>query len=147
MIEPLRAPDDDFVFRIARRRIRRDRRIVCVELDHAFAYLERSLFDVALTAGRLVDASRMSTRSLFRLFRRELDATPHAYVTNQRLATAADLLRVSDLRVEVIAESVGYASHQGFFYAFQRWSHETPRRFRVRHHRLAARAAPTQEVS
>lgn len=135
MIEPLRAPDDDFILRVARRRIRRDRRIVCVELGHAFAYLERSLFDVELTAGRLVDASRMSTRSLFRLFRRELDATPHGYVTNHRLATAAHLLRDSDLSVEAIAERVGYASHQGFFYAFQRWSHETPLRFRVRHHR------------
>jgi len=52
----------------------------------------------------------MSPRTFARRFRAETGATPHAWVTNQRVIAAEELLEGSDAAIEWIASEVGFGN-------------------------------------
>ena len=52
----------------------------------------------------------MSPRTFARRFRAETGATPHAWVTNQRVIAAEELLESSDASIEWIAGEVGFGN-------------------------------------
>ncbi|MFL6158680.1 MAG: GlxA family transcriptional regulator [Marmoricola sp.] len=58
----------------------------------------------------LAQRSHMSPRTFARRFRAETGATPHAWVTRQRVLAAEELLEVSDASVEWIADEVGFGN-------------------------------------
>jgi AraC-like DNA-binding protein len=69
------------------------------------------------------------------------DCTPKAFVQAARLATAARLLKGSDLPVKSIAASVGYASRSHFSRAFQAKFGVDPSAFRQ-----STNAAPSNSI-
>jgi transcriptional regulator GlxA family with amidase domain len=58
----------------------------------------------------LARRAHMSARTFARRFRAETGATPHAWVTNQRVIAAEELLVSSDASIEWIASEVGFGN-------------------------------------
>jgi transcriptional regulator GlxA family with amidase domain len=58
----------------------------------------------------LARRAHMSPRTFARRFRAETGATPHAWVTNQRVIAAEELLEGSDASIEWIASEVGFGN-------------------------------------
>ena len=73
----------------------------------------------------------MSRASFSDHFSRTLGQGPIDFVQKSRLRVAARLLKVTDLPIKVIAESVGYAGSRPFARAFQAAYELTPQRFRI----------------
>jgi AraC-like DNA-binding protein len=64
------------------------------------------------------------------LFQSELGMSPHEYLSQFRLSRAQELLTITDLSIESIANSVGYSNPLVFIKAFKRLTGYTPLRFR-----------------
>ena len=58
----------------------------------------------------LAKRAHMSPRTFARRFREETGATPHAWVTRQRVLAAEELLEASDASIEWIANEVGFGN-------------------------------------
>lgn len=58
----------------------------------------------------LARRAHMSPRTFARRFRDETGATPHSWVTRQRVLAAEELLEVSDASIEWIANEVGFGN-------------------------------------
>jgi len=63
-----------------------------------------------LSVGALARRATMSERTFARRFLEETGATPHGWITTQRVLHAEALLEGSDLAVERIAQQVGFSS-------------------------------------
>ena len=72
----------------------------------------------------------MSRASFSNHFSRAFGQAPVAFVQKARLEVAARLLRVTDLPIKVIAQSIGYADSRPFYRAFQIAYGHGPRTFR-----------------
>jgi AraC family transcriptional activator of mtrCDE len=72
----------------------------------------------------------MSRASFSDHFSRTLGQGPIDFVQKSRLRVAARLLKVTDLPIKVVADSVGYAGSRPFARAFQLAYGVTPQRFR-----------------
>jgi AraC family transcriptional activator of mtrCDE len=73
----------------------------------------------------------MSRASFSDHFSRTLGQGPIDFVQKSRLRVAARLLKVTDLPIKVVAQSVGYAGSRPFARAFQAGYGLTPQRFRM----------------
>jgi AraC-like DNA-binding protein len=67
-----------------------------------------------------------------RLFHRSVGVTPLRFLTERRLATAASLLRTTDISVSEIAATCGYARPSAFSTAFLKRFDATPTEYRQR---------------
>lgn len=92
-------------------------------LDHA---------DRPLTVSDLAAQARVSERHVARLFRSELDSTPHAYVEAVRVELARNLLDASTDTLTRIAAATGLGSVDSLVRAFQRQTGMTPTQYRQR---------------
>jgi transcriptional regulator GlxA family with amidase domain len=91
--------------------------------------------DLSVTA--LARRARMSPRNFARAFRREIGATPAAYVEAQRIEGARLLLETADLSVAEVATACGFARVETMHRAFRRGVRVSPAQYR-RHFRAAS---------
>lgn len=84
----------------------------------------------------------MSAFHFSRLFKLATGQSPHAYLTQQRVERAKELLAESRLPLVHIASAVGFQTQGHFTEVFRRHTCTTPRRFRLAALAPAARAAP-----
>ncbi|MFE3109610.1 GlxA family transcriptional regulator [Kitasatospora indigofera] len=94
-------------------------------LAWAREHLDRPL-PVAELAGRAL----MSRRSFARRFTAATGSTPHAWLLNQRLGRAEELLETTDLPIEEVARRVGYGSAAVLREQFVRRRGVPPRAYR-----------------
>jgi transcriptional regulator GlxA family with amidase domain len=80
----------------------------------------------------LAEKSNLSVRQFSRKFKQEFGVAPGAYVENLRLDEARRRLSDHSMRVEEIANSIGFASGDSFRRAFERRFGLAPSRFRGR---------------
>jgi transcriptional regulator GlxA family with amidase domain len=73
-------------------------------------YWARSNLREHLTIADLARRTLMSPRTFARRFLAATGTTPHAWLLNQRLDRAEELLETTDLGVEEVAECIGYSS-------------------------------------
>lgn len=85
----------------------------------------------AFPVERLADLAGVSTRSIARLFVRELGVTPHEYVEGVRLDQARNLLESSDMALKAVAFDCGFASPDQMRSAFHRRLNVTPQQYRA----------------
>ncbi|WCT79170.1 GlxA family transcriptional regulator [Novosphingobium humi] len=85
----------------------------------------------AFPVERLAELAGVSSRSIARLFVRELDVTPHEFVEGVRLNQARSLLESSDLALKAVAFDCGFASPDQMRSAFQRRLNVTPQQYRA----------------
>lgn len=94
-------------------------------LDWAVRHL-----DEPLTIGDLAERAGMSVRTFGRHFATLVGATPLAWLNQQRLARARELLETTDLPVEVVAQRSGLGTGAGLRQHFQRAVGTTPAAYR-----------------
>ena len=95
----------------------------------ACAYVERH-FAEKVALEDLARAAAVSPSYLIRLFKRQLETTPHDYLLRYRISRAKELLAETALTSAVIAERVGFASESNFSYRFSKMVGMGPRAYR-----------------
>ncbi len=86
--------------------------------------------DEDLSVPRLAARAQLSERTFARRFRAETGATPHQWVTEQRLSRAEELLEASDLPVETVARRVGFGTAAVLRNHFTQARGTTPQQYR-----------------
>ena len=94
-----------------------------------------------ITLEMLAERGALSTRSLSRLFARELGMTPARFIERTRVEAARRYLEESDMRVEAIARKTGLGSEERMRRAFQRTLGMSPREYHARYHERGSDAA------
>ena len=95
----------------------------------ACAYVERH-FAEKVALDDLARAAAVSPSYLIRLFKRQLETTPHDYLLRYRISRAKELLAETALTSAAIAERVGFASESNFSYRFKQMTGQGPRAYR-----------------
>lgn len=85
-----------------------------------------------MTADEIAARLFISPRQLARLVRRRYGTTLHRAILEQRVETAAQLLRESDQSAEQIGLAVGFRSKSCFYHAFREAYGMTPAEYRVK---------------
>lgn len=96
-------------------------------VEYALAHLD----DPALGTALICDATGLSSRAIQKAFLRMAASTPTAFITERRLAGAADLLTAGDRRITDIAFEVGFSDAAFFSRCFRRRFGVTPREWRA----------------
>jgi transcriptional regulator GlxA family with amidase domain len=94
-------------------------------LEWILAHLDEDL-DVPTLARK----SLMSPRTFARRFRAETGATPHAWVTQQRVLRAEQLLEETDRSIDWIADEVGFGNAAALRHHFTRVRGVSPQQYR-----------------
>lgn len=98
-------------------------------LRNLLLYIEKHLSE-PLTASVLTDAFQLPRNKLFRLFREQLQTTPHNYLQTQRLELARRLLESTQQPIKSIAGSCGFEHVEVFHRFFCRQFKQTPAQYR-----------------
>lgn len=88
--------------------------------------------DEDLSVPALAERASMSPRNFARAFRRELGATPAAYVERLRVELARSRLESSDVPIDVVAAECGFGTTETLRRAFQRRVGASPSQYRER---------------
>ncbi len=89
-----------------------------------------SYTDVSLTA--LASDAGLSRFHFCRAFKESTGLSPHAWLRQQRLEQAMNMLRDTDASIASVAAQLGYASQTAFTAAFKKLTGETPSDWRRR---------------
>ena len=93
----------------------------------------------------LAELAKLSRAQLMRLFRSQMQTSPHAFVNNMRLQKAAMLLRNSQNTVLAVALESGYQSETHFGKVFKKHYGCTPKQYRQQ--RITAETLKTEDYS
>ncbi len=96
--------------------------------------------DQQLGVEELAERVHMAPRTFARRFRAETGATPHDWVTAQRVLLARQLLEETDLTVESVAARVGFGDAATLRHHFHRRVGASPHRYRSAFQHRAVRA-------
>lgn len=87
-------------------------------------------FAEPITVEDIARAAAVSSSYLTRIFRQQLETSPHDYLLRHRITRAKQLLLETDLPIGTIARQVGFTSESNFSYRFSRMCQTTPRAYR-----------------
>ena len=96
-------------------------------------------FGERITVEDIAQAAAVSTSYLTKLFRQQMETSPHDYLLRYRITHAKQLLTDTDLPIGAIAKQVGFTSESNFSYRFSRVCDLSPRAYRN-----LARLGPTE---
>lgn len=119
----------------------KQRRNAFVRLQRARNYL-RSNLHRELSIAEAAAIANYSPFHFIRVFEAAYGTTPHAYLVEQRLAAARDLLRTSSLAIAEIASMSGFEDRSAFARSYKRHFGIT-----ASDHRRLLAAAPIQAVA
>ena len=91
-----------------------------------------------LTVPQLARIAAMSPRTFARRFREATGSTPLRWLHHQRVARAQELLEVTDLGIDAIAQRVGFGTATNLRDHFRRETRTTPAAYRQRFRRAPA---------
>ena len=98
-------------------------------LKNSAKYIE-SHYNEKLRIDDLSHACNLSTFYYIRAFKRIYDFTPHGYIINIRVAIAKKLLLTTNLTIEEISTTIGFATSSNFIKLFKNNFGYTPNKFR-----------------
>ncbi len=97
--------------------------------SRAIIYMEQHIKS-ANVVDKTAKALFVSTPHLIRTFKKEVGCTPHQYLLNYRLSCSVQLLKFSDLKVEEIAEELGFSSSSHYISSFHKKYGVTPAKYK-----------------
>ena len=100
-------------------------------VERAKNFIAQHYADSDLSVETLCAHLHLSPTYFSTLFKRETEMSFTAYVTELRMARAAELLQKTDEKTYLIAEKTGYLDPNYFSYVFKRHYGVTPSRFRT----------------
>jgi AraC family transcriptional activator FtrA len=103
--------------------------VQCATLQPVLTHVIATL-DQAHSVETMAELAHMAPRTFARKFRNETGATPHDWLTNQRILLARRLLEDSDLGVDTIAERAGFGSAATLRHHFTQRLSTTPQAYR-----------------
>lgn len=103
--------------------------VECETLQPVLTRLLETL-DEAHTVETMAELAHMAPRTFARRFRSETGATPHDWLTGQRLLLARRLLEDSDLGVDTVAARAGFGSAATLRHHFAHRMRTTPQAYR-----------------
>ncbi len=118
-------------------RLRAEPGRVQAQLGRAVTFIEVHLAE-RLTVSIIARAAGVSTRSLMRLFKREIGTSVVEFILRRRISRARDLLKRTDHTCSEIAFESGFGSVQHFNRIFRRLQDMPPRQWRQHTPRSAA---------
>jgi AraC family transcriptional regulator len=92
----------------------------------------RSDSDADVSLAALASDAGLSRFHFCRAFKESTGLSPHAWLRQQRLEQAMNMLRDTDAPIATVAEKLGYASQTAFTAAFKKLTGETPSDWRRR---------------
>jgi AraC family transcriptional regulator len=92
----------------------------------------RSDSDADVSLAALASDAGLSRFHFCRAFKESTGLSPHAWLRQQRLEQAMNMLRDTDASIATVAAELGYASQTAFTAAFRRLTGETPSDWRRR---------------
>ncbi len=113
-------------------RIRRDREHSPERVGGMLAFIEKHLFEWNFDVTRLKIGCGERDNSIVTAFKNVVGLSPHAYIVDRRMETAAVLLQNTTLRTAVVGRLVGIPNHRTFGRNFNSWSGYNPSVFRRR---------------
>ena len=123
---------------VANRLAHADEQRLLPKPGHASSQLGRAVTFIEVHLGEklrlpmIAHAAGLSTRSLVRRFRKELDTSVVEFILRRRVARAADLLRRTGRTCAEIAFESGFGSVQHFNRIFRRFQEMAPNQWRQR---------------
>jgi transcriptional regulator GlxA family with amidase domain len=99
-------------------------------LGRAMTYIEAHLAD-GLTIEAIAQAANLSTRSLMRLFRKDVGVTVVDFILRRRIARSRQLLQKDGRTCAEIAFECGFGSVQHFNRIFRRYEKSSPTQWRA----------------
>ncbi len=121
-------------------RIREDGKKAPAKIRTLFPYIEEHLFRKYLDVSRMRRDCGKHDHSISTFFCSATGKTPHAYIIERRIETAAALLRDTDLKGWTISDLVGFSNHATLTRNFSHWCGIPPRAFRSGVKKIFARA-------
>jgi AraC-like DNA-binding protein len=103
-----------------------------LRIGEAMSHLERNIHR-EVNLEELAKIAHMSRRSFLRVFQSATGTSPLAWVIEQRINRACNLLRQTDRRVTEIAFDVGFNDSNYFTRQFSKMTGVSPRSYRLRH--------------
>ncbi|SDT78327.1 GlxA family transcriptional regulator [Actinoplanes derwentensis] len=103
--------------------------VTCETIQPLLTHVLETL-DRAHTVDTMADQVHMAPRTFARRFRSETGATPHDWLTNQRVLLARRLLEDTDLGIDSIANRAGFGSAQTLRHHFTQRLSTTPQNYR-----------------
>lgn len=94
-------------------------------LDHLHQHLDQSF-----TIKQIAAQANMSTRTLIRHFKKATGLTPQNWLTNQRLKQATEMLEISSINIDTIAQSCGFKTPETFRHHFRKKIGTSPSNYR-----------------
>jgi AraC family transcriptional regulator len=92
----------------------------------------RSDSDADVSLAALAAEAGLSRFHFCRAFKESTGLSPHAWLRQQRLERAMNMLRDTDASIELVAAELGYASQTAFTAAFKKLTGDTPSEWRRR---------------
>ncbi|OCT11765.1 hypothetical protein A8709_28240 [Paenibacillus pectinilyticus] len=99
-------------------------------IDKAKVYIESAYADSSLSLGDLAAKLFINPNYLRQLFRQQMKESFVEYLTKVRMEKAAELLRDHSLKIQEIAEKVGYEEQRYFSSCFKKYFQLTPTEYR-----------------
>lgn len=99
------------------------------KLGRVLSFIDERLCD-SLKLREIAGSVEMSQFHFARKFRASTGQSPHAFLTEQRMVRARQLLRETDLPLAEVATRVGYQTQAHFTGVFRRYVGVTPRVYR-----------------
>lgn len=93
-------------------------------------YIHTVYADPNLNSQMLADHFQISVAYLCRIFRKENKQSLAAYITQQRILKACELLRTTDTSIKTISSAVGLDNSQYFYVLFKQQTGMTPSEYR-----------------
>lgn len=95
-------------------------------------YMMNNLHSPSLSIQSMAEELCLSRVQCHKLFSKVYKISPRQYMTSKRLQQAKYLLVYSDLKIQNIAEQLGFASQSHFSRQFKRWTGMSPLQYRPR---------------
>jgi AraC-like DNA-binding protein len=105
-------------------------------IKQVMEYVEQHYMDSDLSLNLLATQFRLSVPYLSKLFKETTETNFMDWLIQIRMEKSKDLLLDPKLRINAIAESVGYNSTQSFIRIFKKYTGQTPGEYRENHNKI-----------